>query len=572
MFNKVKQLVKRFSKPSEVKSDHILSQISWIESELIKINPKFGGLAEECLSACNRPLQLAIVGEYSAGKSTFLNALLGERILPSGVLPTTGAPIYIRQGESSSFTMKFHNGQRTQYKIERLHDMSSRTESGGLLEDFSEVEMIELYHPSPLLHEVFFVDTPGLNAPNEEDAQLTEHILNTSDAIIWLTSAEQVLNNTEQKTLKRFSDRYHNKALCVISKIDLVDRGERQEVLTYARAQMGGYFKKIVNTSAHLALNGDASALQDVLSALREDVLPRARTWVKESQLREMTEYVKELKEVFAEQHQETERYLKALEEAQAQHQHTLSTFRRELSLEYKQLSSHLLRNYNAFTNNLCLSLDTYTSVEPYEDVIEGFFTDDYVIRYQEVEYWKVSDRFLEHADEKVETFAQEGLDHLGQRLDVIREKLEEGLKGLLTSVEQLHPDACERLLKPIEFSNYIHLNIHNEYEIDDALSMFRNYGQGALRCGGTHSLNFHVASQKLTTKPNLHEIRELADIYLPISVFLGDCETRADKVTESVTNRANDFFSMMINFTKEDLEASQLTIAQLRSILTRVT
>jgi len=571
MPKKSKKLVKRSSRPSTAESDHILSQISWIESELIRINPDFGGYAKECFLACTRPLQLAVVGEYSAGKSTFLNALLGEQILPSGVLPTTGAPIYIRQGESASFTMKFYNGQHTQYNIERLHDMSSRAESGGLHEDFSAVELIELYHPSPLLREVFFVDTPGLNAPNEEDAQLTERILETSDAIIWLTSAEQVLNNTEQQTLKRFSERYQDKALCVISKIDLVDRGDRQEVLTYARTQMKGYFKKIVSASAQLALRGDASALQDVLSALKEEVLPQARTWVKENQLREMTAYVKELKKFLVEEHEETKRYLKAIEEAQAQHQRNLTTFHRELLLEYQQLSSHLKDTYHTFTSTLWSSLDTYTSVEPYQEVVEGFFVDDYVISYRDVEYWKVSDRFLEHADEKVETFTQKGLDHLSQRLDVIREKLEENLQRLLNSVIEAHTEACERLLDPVEFSNYVHLDVHNKYEIDDALSMFRHYGQGALSCGGTYSLNFHIASQELTTKPNLHQVRELADIYLPVSVFLGDCETRADTVTEIVTNRTAHFFSMMINFTKEDLEASQVTIAQLKSILTRV-
>jgi ribosome biogenesis GTPase A len=571
MFKKEKQLMKEPSKSSQVESDHTLSQISWIESELIKINPNFGGYAEKYLLACTRPLQLAVVGEYSAGKSTFLNALLGEQILPSGVLPTTGAPIYIRQGESASFTMKFYNGQHTQYNIERLHDMSSSAESGGLYEDLSGVELIELYHPSPLLREVFFVDTPGLNAPNEEDAQLTEHILETSDAIIWLTSAEQVLNNTEQQTLKRFSERYQDKALCVISKIDLVDRGDRQEVLAYARDQMGGYFKKIVSASAHLALKGDASALQDVLSALKEEILPQARTWVKENQLRKMTAYVKGLEEFFVEQHEETERYLKAIEEAQAQHQHNLSTFHRELSLAYQQLSSHLTSAYNTFTNNLWSSLKTYNSVESYQEVIKRYFTDDYVIKYRNVKYWKVSDRFLEHANEKIEVFIQEGLGSLSTQLKMIRETFEESFKSLLSSVEESHLKTCERLGRPLGFSNEIHLDVHHQYELNQGLENFKHYCQGALTYGGVDSLNAYMCSQKLTNKPNLYAVRGFADRFLPVTELLRYCETHAEILTESVTNRTDRFFLAIINVNNKDLENSQIIIAQLRFILKRV-
>jgi len=47
----------------------------------------------------NRPLRLAVVGEFSSGKSTFINALLQKDLLPEGILPTTGVATYIQQGE-----------------------------------------------------------------------------------------------------------------------------------------------------------------------------------------------------------------------------------------------------------------------------------------------------------------------------------------------------------------------------------------------------------------------------------------------------------------------------------------
>jgi predicted GTPase len=103
---------------------------------------------------------LVIVGEFNAGKSAFINALIGQRVLPEGVTPTTDRINVLQYGD----TVGAHTDRRG------LHVVTA---------------------PIPLLRDLHIVDTPGTNAIQREHERLTTDFVPRSDLVLFLTSADR---------------------------------------------------------------------------------------------------------------------------------------------------------------------------------------------------------------------------------------------------------------------------------------------------------------------------------------------------------------------------------------------
>ncbi|MFN2112400.1 MAG: dynamin family protein, partial [Anaerolineales bacterium] len=114
---------------------------------------------------------LVVVGEFNAGKSAFINALLGDRILQEGVTPTTTKVNILRFGETEGKTV-----------------LSESIESLTL--------------PAPYLKEISIVDTPGTNAVIREHEEITSLFVPRSDLILFVTSADRPYTESERAFLE----------------------------------------------------------------------------------------------------------------------------------------------------------------------------------------------------------------------------------------------------------------------------------------------------------------------------------------------------------------------------------
>ncbi|MGI8483841.1 MAG: dynamin family protein, partial [Thermomicrobiales bacterium] len=103
---------------------------------------------------------LVIVGEFNAGKSAFINALIGAEVMPEGVTPTTAVINLLRFGETQEET--------------HLPD-----------------GIIQRTFPADFLEEITVVDTPGTNAIIREHEALTERFVPRSDLVLFVTSADR---------------------------------------------------------------------------------------------------------------------------------------------------------------------------------------------------------------------------------------------------------------------------------------------------------------------------------------------------------------------------------------------
>jgi small GTP-binding protein len=183
-------------------------------------------LLKNSLDQLEEMFLLVVVGEFNAGKSALINALMGDRYLTEGVIPTTSQLFLVRYGETVSRSVS--------------HD---------------DIAVVHL--PVEWLREVNLVDTPGTNAVIRSHEQITEHFVPRSDLVLFVTSADRPFSESERTFLERIR-RWGKKIVIVVNKMDMLqNENERGQVLAFvdenARLLVGGE-PRIFPVSARLAL------------------------------------------------------------------------------------------------------------------------------------------------------------------------------------------------------------------------------------------------------------------------------------------------------------------------------
>lgn len=169
------------------------------------------GATKDDQGTLNRSIQqldelflLVIVGEFNAGKSAFINALLGHNLLKEGVTPTTAEINILRYGEASRVEVK-----------------------GADLRIF--------YEPVEILKQINIVDTPGTNAVIRKHQEITEEFVPNSDLVLFITSADRPFTESERTFLAQIKE-WGKKVVLVINKVDLFQSEEEMEqVISFVR-------------------------------------------------------------------------------------------------------------------------------------------------------------------------------------------------------------------------------------------------------------------------------------------------------------------------------------------------
>lgn len=211
----------------------------------------------------SRPLRLAIVGEFNAGKSTFINALIGAEVAPTGVLPTTATLHHLRWAPDAFAKVLFTPGHQPAERIVALGDLRPTLESLRS----APVARVEIRLPLATLVRVEILDTPGFNALDPEHEKVARRAFDEADIALWLLDATQPMKQSERVVLHD-ATRSGIPLQIVINKIDRVateDLARIRRTLDEALADAGlSSWRPPVAFSAKRALAakiGDRAAL-----------------------------------------------------------------------------------------------------------------------------------------------------------------------------------------------------------------------------------------------------------------------------------------------------------------------
>ena len=168
--------------------------------ERVQVEPDDAASFDASIRQLDELFLLVVAGEFNAGKSAFINALVGQKLLAEGVTPTTSRVTLLRHGAS------------------KTRDTKS---------DAFEV----VQAPFEVLENVNIVDTPGTNAIHREHEAITREFLPRSDMILFVTSADRPFTETERSFLEGIRD-WGKKVAVVVNKIDILDKPEDIDEVT----------------------------------------------------------------------------------------------------------------------------------------------------------------------------------------------------------------------------------------------------------------------------------------------------------------------------------------------------
>jgi len=178
-------------------------------------------------------IDVAVVGQFKAGKSSFINSLLGEQVIPTGFLPVTSVITRVRYGKHLEVILRHQDGQTETIPPEKLIEYCSEQFNPA---NKKKIEVIDVFHPALRdIWKIRLVDTPGLGSISEETTRVTTRWLTEAGFALLIISSERPLSAADLGVVEEL------KKICprislVITKIDLVPQAEHPRLIEYIQA------------------------------------------------------------------------------------------------------------------------------------------------------------------------------------------------------------------------------------------------------------------------------------------------------------------------------------------------
>ncbi|MEW6543764.1 MAG: dynamin family protein [Nitrospirota bacterium] len=293
----------------------LIAHLAKLSQVLEAMGPSFSGIAgraEELRVRLDEArLRLAVLGQFKRGKSSLLNALLGEPILPTGVLPLTALPTFLRRGSERLVRVTLAHGwcKRVTGSVETLSQVLAHyaTEQGNPGNRLG-VAQVEVEHPGSLLADgVEIVDTPGIGSTVLQNTRTAKAVLPACDAAIFVLSPDPPITEVEVEFLRSVKEAAA-KTVFVVNKADRLSPADRQELVTFLRRvlhEQAGFSQEEVLffISAQMALQGQAtrdeairrqSGIGELSTYLKEFLLTGKRTVLEEATRRKGARLIRE--------------------------------------------------------------------------------------------------------------------------------------------------------------------------------------------------------------------------------------------------------------------------------------
>ena len=235
---------------------------------------ELGGEVARAASDFDQPLLVTVMGEFSSGKSTFVNAFIGEDVAPTGVTPTTATINVVKYGRERGGRILYHDGRAESLTWAELFERLPALDADAA----RQVSVVEILLPLEQLARVHLVDTPGLNSILPEHEQVARGFISRADAVVWLFAVQQAGKASEREALARLKDE-GVRVLGVLNKVDQIDAKEKAALTRHVEKELGGLVEAVVPVSARRAVEkkGSDPGWKVLTAALEERFFSHAR-------------------------------------------------------------------------------------------------------------------------------------------------------------------------------------------------------------------------------------------------------------------------------------------------------
>lgn len=204
------------------------------------------------LDVPGRKPRIALMGEFSAGKSTLSNLLIGAAPLPMKVTATQLPPVWISWGDGQPYREDIY-GQTHPVDIERLSGI-----------DPSETRVIRIFEKSEILEACDIIDMPGISDPNM-DPDVWERVIGRADGVIWCTHATQAWRQTEASVWESLDPKLFQTSILLVTRFDkLLTESDRARVIRRVEKETEGLFaaRLPISLTRALAAGDDPELLE----------------------------------------------------------------------------------------------------------------------------------------------------------------------------------------------------------------------------------------------------------------------------------------------------------------------
>ena len=227
-------------------------------------------LKEVRVKLAENRFHLVVLGQFKRGKSTFINSILGDKLLPTSVVPLTSIVTLLKYGDKEQIEVIF-NDQSTR-PITRDELPEYVTEKGNP-KNQKNVKQVEIAFPSQYLKDgVYLIDTPGVGSTFENNTEMTYNFLPKVDAALFLLAVDPPISHSELAFLNDVQN-FVQKIFFIQNKIDYLSDEERQESTEFSKRvieeALGRDGIEIYPLSAKVALEGKVSGDQELLEKSR---------------------------------------------------------------------------------------------------------------------------------------------------------------------------------------------------------------------------------------------------------------------------------------------------------------
>jgi GTP-binding protein EngB required for normal cell division len=186
-------------------------------------------------------LQVAVLGQFKRGKSTFINALLGAVLLPSAVVPATAIPTFIAWGPVLLIRATYLDGRPDEEShpatpFEAQEALRQWVTEGGNPENRRRIARVDVQLPADILRDgMVVIDTPGIGSTFRHNTDSALQALPECDAAVFVLSADPPITEAELAYLAEVR-KHAVRVFFVLSKIDYLSQSEQAEVVAFLQS------------------------------------------------------------------------------------------------------------------------------------------------------------------------------------------------------------------------------------------------------------------------------------------------------------------------------------------------